>query len=258
MEPIKDQNQLDKMRVAGRHVAEILIKVRELVQPGILLSEIEKMVVEEILHRKLASSVFGYNPEFAPCPYPSVICTSVDHEVGHVPPTIRCLAKKDQLLKVDFAASYYGFHGDSAVTIPIGSISDEARTLMDVTLEALYAGIAKCRPGHPLVEVGAAIQGVVEKAGLYVVRDLSGHGIGEELHEWPRVYNFTGTDTDDYILEPGMTICIEPMVNVGTSEVFQEGWGVYTADKSLSAHFEHTVLITDDEPEILTKVEGSH
>jgi methionyl aminopeptidase len=254
---IKTPEEITKMRIASRHVAEILNRLKLITAPGVSLLELESVAREMMKERGVLSSFLGYAPKGDP--YPSVLCTSVNNEVAHVPPSTRVLRNGD-LLKIDCAVSYDGYHGDSAVTIPVGEIGPRARNLMNTTLMALHEGIAYSRAGACLGDVGAAIQAYVEASGYSIVKDLTGHGIGTELHEEPSVFHFVPSwhESEDLILEPGMTLCLEPMVNAGRCEILFDGWKVTTLDDSLSAHFEHTVLITDGAPQILTYVEGSH
>ncbi len=254
---LKSPRELEKMREAGRHVGEILLLLRDQATPGVTTSDLNEAAASEISSRKLGSSFLGYSPGGAP-PYPAVVCTSLNEEIVHGIPGDRQLAEGD-LLKLDFGVIFEGFHGDSAVAFPVGLVSDEVVALQDATLRSLYAGVEKMVPGNRLGDISNAVQTAVEGAGLAVVRDFVGHGIGRAMHEPPQVPNF-GRAGRGPRLRAGMVLAIEPMVNLGTAEVevLDDGWTAVTADGACSCHFEHTVAITDNGPEILTKVSGSH
>lgn len=255
--PIKTRRELDTMRVSARHVAEILMELRELARPGVTTGELGEAAARSIERRGVRSSFLGYGPHGLP-KYPACVCTSVNEEVVHGIPGPRKLEDGD-ILSLDFGVICDGFHGDSAVTIPIGTIPESTRRLLDTTRQALYDGIAQLVPGNRLSDVGHAVQGRAEGAGYTVVRQFVGHGIGRALHEPPQIPNF-GEPGRGPRLRPGMVFAIEPMVNVGTHEVelLEDEWTAVTADRALSAHFEHTIAITDDGPDVLTRVEGSH
>lgn len=264
---LKSQSDLEKMRVAGRHVAEILLLLREQVRPGMTTGQINEICVREIRNRGLESSFLGYGPGGAP-PYPGVICTSINEEIVHGIPGERAVCEGD-LLKLDFGVIFEGFHGDSAVALTVGPSGEtapgdagddpELRKLRDVTRDALYAGIEQLRPGNRLGDVSHAVQTAAEAGGYSVVRDFVGHGIGRKLHEPPQLPNF-GRAGRGPRLRPGMVMAVEPMVNLGRPDVKMagDGWTALTADGLLSCHFEHTVAITENGPEILTRVDGSH
>jgi methionyl aminopeptidase len=254
---LKSARELEKMRQAGRHVAEILVRLRDLAEPGTTTEQVNQVAAEEIKRRGLGASFLGYAPSGTP-PFPGVICTSVNEEIVHGIPGPRQLEEGD-LLKLDFGVIFEGFHGDSAVTLAIGEPSEEARRLMKVTRDGLYAGIEQMRPGQRVGDISHAVQQTVESAGFSVVRQFVGHGIGRNLHEPPQVPNF-GEPGRGPRLRPGVVIAIEPMVNVGTAEVdvLDDHWTAVTADRCLSSHFEHTVAVTEDGPEILTRIDGSH
>ncbi len=254
---LKSQRELEKMRVAGRHVAEILLLAVEMSKPGVTTGEVDEAVRREIEKRQLGSSFLGYNPGEAP-PFPAVICTSLNEEIVHGIPGGRQLVEGD-LLKLDFGVIFEGFHGDSAVAVQVGRHDPEVEQLQQATLESLYAGVEQMRPGQRLGDVSHAVQGAVEARGFAVVRDFVGHGIGRKLHEPPQLPNF-GPPGRGPRLREGMVLAIEPMVNDGEPDVelLDDGWTAVTADRSLSCHYEHTVAITANGPEILTRVEGSH
>ncbi len=253
----KSARELEKMRVAGRHVGEILVLCRERVEPGVTTEAINALASAEIRQRGLGSSFLGYAPGGGP-PFPAVICTSINEEIVHGIPGPREL-KEGDLLKLDFGVIFEGFHGDSAVTVPVGEVSAEARRLMEATRASLYAGIDQMRPGGRLGDVSHATQQSAESAGFSVVRQFVGHGIGRNLHEPPQVPNF-GDAGRGPRLRVGMVLALEPMVNLGTeeAEILDDGWTAVTSDRRLSSHFEHTVAVTENGPEILTAVDGSH
>ncbi len=253
----KSERELEKMRVAGRHVGEILLLCRERVEPGVTTEEINRIASAEIRRRDLGSSFLGYAPGGGP-PFPAVICTSINEEIVHGIPGVREL-KEGDLLKLDFGVIFEGFHGDSAVSVPVGEVSAEVRRLMEATRASLYAGIDQMRPGGRLGDVSHATQQVAESAGFSVVRQFVGHGIGRNLHEPPQVPNF-GDAGRGPRLRVGMVLALEPMVNLGTeeAEILDDGWTAVTGDRRMSSHFEHTVAITENGPEILTAVNGSH
>jgi methionyl aminopeptidase len=254
---LKSQRELDKMREAGRHAAEILLRLCEMVEPGITTEEIDQEARHQLHERGLKSSFLGYAPGGAP-PYPAVVCASVNDEIVHGIPGRRRLREGD-LLKLDFGAISEGFHGDTAATVPVGEVPEGSRRLLEATRRSLYAGIEQLRDGLRLGDVGHAIQSAVEGEGFSVVRDFVGHGIGRQMHEPPQLPNF-GRPGRGQRLRPGMVFAVEPMVNAGGYEmkVKSDGWTAVTADGSRSAHFEHTVAITERGPEILTWIPGSH
>lgn len=254
---LKSERELCKMREAGRHVGEILLQLRDLARPGATTRELNEAAAAEISARKLGSSFLGYSPGGAPA-YPGVLCTSINEEIVHGIPGDRVLSEGD-LLKLDFGVIFEGFHGDSAVAFPVGVLPGPVVELRDATLRSLYAGIEQMVPGNRLGDVSSAIQACNEDAGFAVVRDFVGHGIGRDMHEPPQVPNF-GRAGRGLRLRAGLVLAIEPMVNLGTAEVevLDDGWTAVTVDGACSCHFEHTVAITDNGPEILTKVSGSH
>jgi methionyl aminopeptidase len=255
--PIKTRRELAAMREASRHVAEILVELRERVKPGVTTAELDRFAEKAIAERGVTSSFKGYDPHGLP-KYPAVICISVNDEIVHGIPGPRVLEEGD-IVSLDFGVSFDGFHGDSAITVAVGRIDARAQQLLDVTRQALQAGIDAMRPGKRLSDIGHGVQTLVEAEGFSVVRDFAGHGIGRKLHEPPWIPNF-GAEGRGPRLLPGMVFAIEPMVNVGEPDVrvLDDEWTAVTADGSLSAHFEHTILITEDEPDVLTRIPGSH
>ena len=255
--PIKTRAELDAMRDTGRHVAEILLEMRALVEPGLKTAELDDCARRCIAARKLTSSFLNYGPGGLP-PYPAVVCVSVNEEIVHGIPGSREL-KDGDIVSIDFGVELGGVHGDSAFTMAVGNMGKEAARLVEVTHESLNRGIEKMEPGNRLSDIGHAVQQHAEAAEYAVVRQFVGHGIGHAMHELPQVPNY-GRKGRGPRLMPGMVFAIEPMVNIGKHNVrmLDDEWTAVTADGELSAHFEHTVLITENGPEVLTKVEGSH
>lgn len=246
---IKTQDEVEKIARACKIVAEILNALKEIVKPGITTKDIEVFVDKTIAERGAVAAFRGYRN------YPSSVCTSVNDQVVHgIPSGLRL--KEGDILSVDLGIYLEGFYGDGAVTFPVGRISPSAERLLRVTEEALYIGIEKARPGNRVSDISSSIQRYVESHGYSVVRTFVGHGIGRSLHEEPQVPNF-GAPGQGPRLREGMTLAIEPMVNEGTYEVriLDDGWTAVTADGKLSAHYEHTVVITRNGARILTKID---
>lgn len=242
----KSAAELDTMREAGRITAAALRVVAAAVRPGVTTAELDALAEEAIRAAGARPAFKGYHG------FPGTLCTSVDSQVVHGIPGPRVL-KEGQIVSVDCGAIVDGYYGDSAMTFPVGAVSDEAKALMRVTRESLEAGIARCIPGMRLYDVSAAVQAVAEAAGFGVVREYVGHGIGRAMHEDPQVPNYGKAGTGP-TLKSGMVLAIEPMINAGRADVksLDDGWTVVTADGSLSAHFEHTVAVTEDGPRVLT------
>lgn len=245
---IKTRRELETMRISGRMVAEILAVLKEAIKPGVTTMQLEELALAETAKRGAKPAFKGY------AGYPYALCCSPNDRVIHGMPNQTPLVEGD-ILSIDFGVIYQGYYGDSAMTVPVGRCSEQATELLQVTEQSLYDGINQARAGQRLFDISAAVQTTVERAGFSVVRDFVGHGIGTKLHEEPQVPNF-GTAGRGILLKPGMVLAIEPMVNRGGYEVnvLKDGWTTVTADGSLSAHFEHTVAITDHGPEILTQV----
>ncbi len=245
---LKSPREIEKMRECNQIVAEILEEVGRAAQPGVKTRDLDRLA-EELLDRHGALPAFkGYNG------YPAVLCTSVNEEVVHGIPSDRVL-KEGDILSLDFGAIHEEYYGDAAVTVPIGRISSEAERLLRATEESLYKAIEQVRVGNHVSDISAAVQRHVEAQGFSVVRDFVGHGIGKYLHERPQVPNF-GLPGRGVRLKPGMTLAIEPMINAGGYEVtvLSDGWTAVTKDRSLSAHFEHSVAVTEDGPYILSQL----
>ncbi len=246
---LKTDRELKVMKEACRISAEALKLVGSAVEPGVTTAELDRLAEEYIRKQGAVPNFKNYEG------YPATACISINNEVIHGIPSSKRRIKAGDIVSVDLGAKYDGYNGDNAATFACGDISDEAKRLMDVTRESLYEGIAAARSGGRIGDIGYAVQSYVEARGYSVVRQFVGHGIGTQMHEAPEVPNF-GTKGRGVRLLPGMTIAIEPMINIGTPDVkvMPDGWTVLTKDGSLSAHFEHTVAITTEGPKILTVV----
>jgi len=255
--PIKSRREVETMREAALHVAEILLELRERVKPGVTTAELDRYAEKSIAARGVRSSFKGYDPHGLP-KYPAVLCVSVNDEIVHGIPGPRVLADGD-IVSLDFGVSVGGYHGDSAVTVPVGEISEDAERLLQVSRQSLDDAMEVMKPGIRLSDLGNAVQRTAESAGFAVVREFAGHGIGRELHEPPWIPNF-GEPGRGPRLVPGMVFAVEPMLTAGRPEVrmLDDEWTAVTVDGSLSAHFEHTILVTEDGSETLTRIAGSH
>ncbi len=249
----RSATEIAAIRRAGAVVMEILETLRAAVRPGVTTGELNEIAARELARHNARSNFKGYSPARGVPPYPAVLCTSVNDEITHGIPGKRVLREGD-IIALDFGAIVDGWHGDSAITVPVGTISLEAQRLLDVTEEALRRGIAQAQPGGRANDIARAVQRCVEDAGYAVVREYGGHGIGRELHEDPWIGNVVERGQPNPLLRPGIVICIEPMVAAGsaTTREAPDHWTVATADGSLSAHFEHMVAITAHGPVILT------
>lgn len=248
---LRSKAELLAMREAGRIVGEVHQLVRETAAAGMTTGELDRLAETMIRSRKGIPSFKGYAP-FGKSPFPACLCTSIDNEIVHGIPGKRIL-KDGQVLSVDVGVKLGEYHGDAALTVPIGVIDEEAMRLLKVTEESLEAAIEQVRVGKRISDIGAAVQEVVENAGFSVVREFVGHGIGKNLHEPPEIPNF-GKPGFGPRIQAGMVFAIEPMVNTGDWRIqeLDDGWTAVTVDGGLSAHFEHTVAATDDGPMILT------
>lgn len=248
---IKTAGEIEKMRIAGRVVGEVLEKLAGIIKPGVTTKEIDVFAEDYIRSLNMVPAFLGYND------FPATACISINNEVVHGIPNDSCVLRSGDIVSVDMGVIYEGYYGDAAKTYAVGSISDTAAKLMEITELSLQKGIEQALPGNRLGDVSFAVQKTAEEAGFSVVRDLVGHGIGRALHEEPPVPNYGKANTGVKLL-PGMALAIEPMINVGGYEVnvLDDGWTVVTRDDSLSAHFEHTVIITENGNEILTKVKN--
>jgi methionyl aminopeptidase len=242
----KSAAEIEVMREAGRITARALDAVSSAVRPGATTADLDAIAEDVIVKAGARPAFKGYHG------FPATLCTSVNDQVVHGIPGGRVL-KEGEIVSVDCGAIVDGYYGDSARTFPVGQVSAEANRLMDVTKRSLEAGIARCRPGMRLYDVSAAVQEVAEAAGFSVVREYVGHGIGRSMHEDPQVPNYGKAGTGP-TLRTGMVLAIEPMINAGAADVrsLDDGWTVVTLDGAMSAHFEHTVAVTEDGPLVLT------
>jgi len=249
---LKSPREIEIMRRANVIVAEVLQELKRRVGPGVTTLELDAVAEEMTLKRNAIPAFKGYN--VAGRVYPRCLCASINNEIVHGIPSNRALREGD-IVGLDYGVVYEGFYGDSALTVGVGKVSEEAQRLMDVTEQSLYKGIEQLREGRRLGDLGAAVQRVAEGAGFSVVRAFVGHGIGKKLHEDPPVPNY-GEPERGLRLKEGMVLAIEPMLNAGGYEVEikEDGWTAVTKDGSLAAHFEHSVAITNDGPFILSQI----
>jgi len=245
---IKSDQEMVTMRQAGRIVATVLEVLKSQVRPGMKTEELDVIAARELERLGAKPSFKGYRG------FPANLCVSVNDEIVHGIPGKRVLQEGD-IVSLDFGAIFRGFQGDAAVTVGVGDVSPEARQLMETTEGALKAGIAAACPGARLGDISATIQDYAESRGYSVVREYTGHGIGREMHEDPQIPNF-GQPGHGPVLRKGMTLALEPMVNIGDwrTRLDDNHWTVFTSDGSLSAHFEHTIAVTDAEPAVLTSL----
>jgi methionyl aminopeptidase len=250
---LKSPAEIEKMRRASRIVAEVLDMMRKRVAPGVTTAELDEIAEEIIRGHNAIPSFMGYPPGSAH-PFPACICASVNEELVHGIPGPRVLEEGD-IISVDVGAILDGYHGDAAVTLPVGQVSAETQKLLAVTEGSLYAGISAAKAGSRSGDISAAIQSYVEGRGYNVVREYTGHGIGRNMHEDPQVPNY-GEPGKGVRLRPGMTIALEPMVLVGDRHVrvLDDHWTVVSQDGGLTAHFEHSIAITNEDAEILTRL----
>jgi len=230
-------------------VAEILVALKEYIRPGVTTLDLDALSEELVAKRHAQSAFKGYHG------YPFTLCVSVNEEVVHGMPSKKRVLKEGDIVSLDFGAVIEGYYGDAAITVPVGKISEEAKRLCKTAEESLYAGIDRAVVGNRLSDISHAIQEYVETRGFSVVREFVGHGIGQHLHESPQIPNY-GAPGKGVKLKPGMVFAIEPMINMGRPEVevLQDQWTAVTVDRQLSAHFEHTVAVTEGGPEILSRI----
>jgi methionyl aminopeptidase len=247
---LKSPAELEKMFNAGQIVGKILSLLERKTEPGISTKELDAIAASEIKGYGAQPAFLNYHG------YPAVICASLNEEVVHGIPSSKRILKEGDILSIDLGVKLEGFFGDSAITVAVGKISKQAQKLRDVTRESLERAIQTMRPGVYLGDVSHAVQHYVESHGMSVVRDFVGHGIGRNLHEEPPVPNYGDRQTG-LLLEPGLVLAVEPMVNLGgyATMVKEDGWSVVTADGSLSAHFEHTIAVTEEGNRVLTRIE---
>jgi len=253
---IKTSSEIDSMRKGGKILAQVLNEVVKSVKPGVVSIELDKLAEQLIYEKGGRPSFKGYGN--SKNPYPATLCVSINEEVVHGIPSKEKILLDGDIVSLDIGMQYPakdGMYTDMAKTIGVGKIRDEAKRLIKTTQKALENGIKECRGGNLLSQVSAAIQQTADKEQLAVVRTLVGHGVGQEVHEDPQIPNFV-TGEADIVLKPGMTLALEPMINIGDYQVklLDDGWTFITEDEKLSAHFEHTVLVTDGEPEVLTRL----
>ncbi len=245
---IKTADEIARIRAASLIVHDVLDEVVAAVAPGVTTAELDRVAARGAAARRAVPAFLGYHG------YPATICISVNDEVVHGIPSERRVLREGDVVGLDFGVSYQGFFGDAARTVPVGTVAPEASRLLAITAEALQRAIEAARPDGRLGDIGFAVQAHVEPRGFAVVRDFVGHGIGRKLHEPPQVPNY-GAPGSGLRLRPGMVLAIEPMVNAGRAAVrtLDDGWTAVTVDGSLSAHFEHTVAITEDGPDVLSR-----
>ncbi|MDJ0631784.1 MAG: type I methionyl aminopeptidase [Xenococcaceae cyanobacterium MO_188.B29] len=245
---IKSSPEIAKMRESAKIVATVLKEIESMVKPGMTTAELDAYAEDKIRQMGATPSFKGYYG------FPASICASVNQEVVHGIPNTKKVLRQGDVLKVDTGAYYQGFHGDSCITIPVGKVSKHAAKLIQVAEEALYQGIEQVKDGNYLLDIAGAIEDHVKKHGYSVVENYTGHGVGKNLHEEPPVFNFRTQQIPNTKLKAGMTLAIEPILNVGSkhTRTLRDRWTVVTVDNSLSAQFEHTVLVTENGYEILT------
>lgn len=254
----KKPQEMETIIEGGKLIGEILDTLIGMVKPGVSAYEIDTKAERLIREVGGVPAFKGYKPHPSDTPFPSTICASVNAEVVHGIATKEKILKEGDIFTIDIGMQYpakNGFFTDTAVTVPVGAISEEAQKLMDVTSKALEIGLAQAKDGNTIADIGAAIQEYVEPHKYGIVRDLVGHGVGHAVHEEPRVPNFYDKELETWIVEPGVVIAIEPMITLGDYRirVADDAWTISTADGSLSAHFEHTIVVTQDGPVVATR-----
>lgn len=244
----KSREEIKLMKEAGNIVALVHQKMKKIIEPGLSTKDLDEAAMKIIKEHKAIPTFLGYNG------FPASICASINGEVVHGIPSEKTILKEGDIISIDVGATYRGLVGDGAWTYPVGNISDECKMLLETTEKALFAGIEKMRDGALLDDVSGAIEDVAKSKNLGIVRQYGGHGVGHSMHEEPFVFNYRVGN--NFVLKHGMTIAIEPMLNLGGDDVhtLEDDWTVVTNDGRPSAHFEHTVHVTDGEPEILTKL----
>jgi methionyl aminopeptidase len=252
---LKNSEEIAVMRQASRIVAEVLAEVAAAARPGVSTLELDRMAEELTLKKGARPAFKGYRPHDVE--YRHSLCVSINEEIVHGIPKAGRKLKPGDIVGLDFGVVYKGYYGDAARTVAIGKVSPQAERLMRVTRDALYAAIEQARVGNRISDIGRAVQRLAEDAGFSVVTDFAGHGIGRKLHEDPQVPNYFRVGMPNPRLQEGMVLAIEPMVNEGTAEleIMDDGWTAVTADRKLSAHFEHSIAITAAGPEILSELD---
>lgn len=248
---LKTSGEIEKMLEANQIVAGALAMLAEKIRPGITTLQLDRWAEEYARKHASVPAFKGYRG------FPGSLCVSLNEEVVHGIPSEHVVLREGDIVSIDFGVKYQGFYGDSAVTLPVGEISADKRKLIEVTRQALERGIEQVRAGNRINDLSRAVQNHVENAGFSVVRQFVGHGIGSELHEPPEIPNYARKERTPRLM-PGMALAIEPMVNAGTYEVevMKDGWTVLTRDRKPSAHFEHTVVVTDGDPLVLSGWRG--
>ena len=249
---IKSKSEIERMKDAGKIVAEVLLKIEENISPGITTKELDRIASDYIIKNGAFPSLLGVPNYYGGIKFPGAICASLNGEVIHGIPDGRRLREGD-IISVDVGAFYNGFHGDAARTFPVGRVSEDALKLIEVTRQSFFEGLKFVRPNNRISDISGAIQDYAESFGYSIVKEYTGHGVGRELHEDPEVPNYR-TNRRGHRLAAGMVIAIEPMVNQGGADIVLAAnkWTVYTKDGKLSAHYENTVIVTDDDPLIVT------
>ena len=247
----RSAGELERMREAGRLIGDVLAELSSMIAPGVTTADLDAVAEKRIAAAGAIPAFKGYHG------YPATICASINEEVIHGIPSGRRILNEGDIVSIDVGASLNGYYADHAVTLPVGPVSEEASSLLRVTEEALYKAIDRARPGARISDIGHAVQQHVEAYGFSVVREFVGHGIGQKMHEEPQVPNYGEPGRGPRLAE-GMVLAIEPMVNAGGAavKVLQDGWTAVTSDRSLSAHFEHTVAVTSDGVEVLSRLEA--
>lgn len=253
---LRSQREIELLRKAGAVVADVLLKLQEVAEPGVTTAWLDSVASQVTAQAGAAALFKGVRSPYALAPFPGAICASINEQVVHGIPSKTVVLKKGDILSIDFGARVDGYCGDAAVTVAVGEISEDKRKLIDVTKHVLDIAIAEAKPGVKWSQIAAQMQDYAESAGFSVVKDFVGHGIGKKMHEDPKVPNFVNDELlrCDIILAEGMVLAVEPMINAGTSDVrtLKDGWVVVTKDGKCSAHFEHTIAIVKNGCEVLT------
>lgn len=254
---LKSKREIDLMHQAGRVVADVLSKLKETAQPGVTTAELDAIAVR-MCEQAGADPLFrGVPNPYGKQDFPGAICASLNEQIVHGIPSDKVKLREGDILSVDFGVRLDGYCGDAAVTIPVGAIPEQKKKLVETTAKVLDIAVENCKDGVKWSSIAGKMQEYAESRGLAVVREFVGHGIGREMHEDPKVPNYVSKNLqrNDIVLKTGMVIAVEPMINIGTykTKVLKDGWTVVTADKKSSAHFEHTIAITDDGCQVLTK-----
>lgn len=252
---LKTKSDIEKLRLGGKILSSVLDEVEKNIKPGITTQSLTDLAEKLIKEQGGRPSFKGYKAAWSDGVYPAALCVSINEEVVHGLPAPDRIIKEGDIVGIDCGLEYQGLFTDMARTIMVGKVGPGLKKLVSVTFESLMKGIKQIKPGHKISDISRAIQEHVEKNGFSVVRQLVGHGVGFSAHEDPQIPNFVDRSVPDIVLKEGMVLAIEPMVNVGGAEVdsLADGWTIVTKDKSISAHFEHTIAVTDKGYEILTK-----